>query len=184
MTETKAKTRVRISHLFLCFTVVAVIGFYANGLWLAYDDEKKLTPVLALNTVTKVLLAHHKKAGRFPETFADVDEKSWLLKPAPVVGHEGYYSLYFAHYYYLYTAVQPSICNIWALPAGNRREKGSTYFLVLSPDGIRRWKGPALSDDEIKRISPIPTEPELASIGLIEQEPIHFKRQSQRRAGM
>jgi hypothetical protein len=73
------------------------------------------------------------------------------------------------NYYYFYYLVDPRACTLWAIPINKRREEGSTFFLALTPEAARRWKGAPLGLEEIKRLPPIPEPLQLALLGLIEQ---------------
>ncbi|HZF38908.1 MAG TPA: hypothetical protein VE715_08795 [Blastocatellia bacterium] len=59
-------------------------------------------------------------------------------------------------------------CAIWAIPFGPQRHYASTFFVVLSPDWIRSWKGRAMSDEEIARIPAIPSPTDLAELKMRE----------------
>jgi len=61
-------------------------------------------------------------------------------------------------------------CTVWAIPSGPKREEGSTHFLVITPDLIRHWKGPALSKIDIDSIAPAPTTNLLITLGMTEQK--------------
>jgi hypothetical protein len=80
-----------------------------------------------------------------------------------------------ANYYYLYYAVDSGACTLWAIPINKRREEGSTFFLALSPETVRRWKGAPLALDEIKRLPGIPEPAQLALLGLTEQQPTQLR---------
>ncbi len=53
-----------------------------------------------------------------------------------------------------------------------KREEGSMHFLVITPDVVRRWKGPGLSKGDIDRIAPAPTGDLLNMPGMTEQRVI------------
>lgn len=163
--------------MILGLSVVAAIGSYAYGLWLASRQEQKKLPRLALDPIVKALRGYHRQAAKFPQTFAELEGRVWHHKDLPNFGDDGR-SLSAANYYYLYYQAGPSTCTIWAIPTGSRREEGSTIFVVLTPEAIRRWKGAPLSIEEIERLKPVPSPSELAVLGLIEQPPLHFKRRS------
>src|SRR5262249_36157617 len=62
-------------------------------------------------------------------------------------------------------------CAIWAIPLGPQRHYASTFFVVLSPDWIRSWKGRAMSDKEIAQIPAIPSPTVLADLKMRELPP-------------
>jgi hypothetical protein len=72
----------------------------------------------------------------------------------------------------MYSKVDPLTCAFWAIPSGPRREEGSTHFLVIGPEGIGRWKGPALSKADIDKLEPVPTADVLNVMGMTEQSMI------------
>ncbi|MDQ3181432.1 MAG: hypothetical protein M3Q33_13030, partial [Acidobacteriota bacterium] len=60
---------------------------------------------------------------------------------------------------------------------GKEREESPTWFLVVTPDTCRRWKGATLPLEQIERIEPNPSIKELGVFGLIEQPAVNFKDQ-------
>ena len=80
-----------------------------------------------------------------------------------------------ANYYYIYYLIDGGTCTLWAIPINKRREEGSTFFLALSTETARRWKGAPLALDEIKRLPALPEPAQLALLGLTEQQPIQLQ---------
>ena len=81
------------------------------------------------------------------------------------------------NYYYFYTQISPHQFTLWAIPTGNSREDAPTWFLVVSPDICRRFKGAALPLEHIDRIEADPTLKKLGVLGLIEQPLVDLKNQ-------
>ena len=53
---------------------------------------------------------------------------------------------------------------------------GAIYFLVLTPTGREKWKGPALQLKEAATISGTPTYAQLAILGMVKQDPLPQRR--------
>jgi hypothetical protein len=169
-----ARTGFRFSYLILGFSVVAAVGSHFYALWDASQQEKAMLPRPAVDHIIKALRAYHQKTGRFPQSFADFDTRIWRQSPARTLGGDGR-NLAMANYYYIYSLVDSGTCTLWAIPINKRREEGSTFFLALSPETARRWKGAALALDEIKHLPGLPEPAQLALLGLTEQQPIQLK---------
>src|SRR5262249_946515 len=146
--------------------------FYA--VWAASQQEQALLPRPAVDHIIKALRAYHQKTGRFPQSFAELDTRVWRQSPARKLEGDGH-SLSMANYYYIYYLVDSGTCTLWAIPINKRTEEGSTFFLALTPEAARRWKGAALALDEIKRLPSLPEPAQLALLGLTEQQPIQLK---------
>jgi hypothetical protein len=174
MSMAEGKTKFRLSYLILGFSIVAAVGSYAYGLWVTSQQEKNMLPRIALDPIVKALRAYHHQAGRFPSTFADLEGSVWHHKQMPNFGDAGR-SLSMAHYYYAYYLAEPRTCTIWAIPVDRRREEASTLFVVLTPESIRRWKGPSLSPQDIRRVPSVPSQAQLAVLALTEQPPIDLR---------
>ena len=182
MPSAEEKTSVRFTYVFLGFWILAAIGSYLYALWTASQQEKALQPKPAVDQIVKALRTYHHQAGRFPQTFVELEARVWRHNHAPNFGDDGR-SLSMANYYYLYFAIDSGACTLWAIPINKRREEGSTFFLTLSPETVRRWKGAPLALDEIKRLPGIPEPAQLALLGLTEQQPIQLQRARNGREG-
>jgi hypothetical protein len=66
--------------------------------------------------------------------------------------------------------VSDNQCAVWAIPLGPRRQYGSTFFLVLSPEWRKVWKGGALEEEAIPAIPAVPSMDELASLQMREEQ--------------
>jgi len=174
MPSPEGKSGFRFSYLILGFSIVAVIGSYLYSLWSASQREKALLPRPAVDQIVKALRTYHNQVGRFPQSFVELEARVWRHTRTPDFGDDGR-SLSMANYYYLYYAVDSGACTLWAIPINKRREEGSTLFLALSPDTLRRWKGAPLALDEIKRLPSVPEPAQLALLGLTEQPPLQLQ---------
>ena len=162
----------------LCFS--GLLDFGCNRLvpvrpLAASQQEKAWQPKPAVDQIVKALRTYHHQAGRFPQSFVELEARIWRHNHSPNFGDDGR-SLSMANYYYLYYAVDSGACTLWAIPINKRREEGSTFFLTLSPETVRRWKGAPLALEEIKRLPALPEPAQLALLGLTEQQPIQLQR--------
>jgi len=170
-------TGLRLSYILLAFSLLAVVGSYLYGLWTTSQQEKSMLPRPAVDQIIKALRAYHNQAGRFPESFAQLEGRVWRHSRPPNFGEDGR-SLSMANYYYIYYPIDARACTLWAIPINKRREEGSTFFLALSAETARRWKGAPLALEEIKRLPSVPEPAQLALLGLTEQQPIQLQRSS------
>ena len=164
------KTAVRLTYVVLGFCLLAAAGSYLYLLWTGYQEEKALLPRSALDHMVKALRAYHRQAGTFPESFAQLEARVWRNSGPLNFGEDGR-SLSLYNYYYIYYLVDSSTCALWAIPINKRREEGSTFFLALSPEAVRRWKGAPLALTEIGQLPSVPSTAQLALLGLTEQPP-------------
>jgi hypothetical protein len=156
MPSAEGRTGFRFTFLVLGFSVVAAVGPYCYSLWAASQQEKAMLPRPAVDQIVKALRSYHHQAGKFPPTFSELETRIWRHSRPPNFGEDGR-SLSMSNYFYLYYAVDPSTCTLWAIPINKRREEGSTFFLALSPETVRRWKGAPLALAEINQLPSVPT---------------------------
>ena len=175
MSQSISARRLRMSFLALGAAVVAVIVAYAATTILEARRLREQTPRLAVDSLVKALRAHHRQTGRFPDDFRELEARVWKRKNAPDFGVDNR-SMSVANYFYIYARVGAGVATIWIIPTGPRREEGSTHFLLLTPDNLRRWKGAPLSLEEVKRLPPVPQYREMALLGMTEQRPIELTR--------
>lgn len=173
MNQTAGRPRMRISFLMLGFAAAALVVIYATVSLLDAWRAGEQRPRLAADSLVKALRAHHRQTGRFPADFRELEARVWKHKKAPDFGADGR-SLSVANYFYLYHPAPAGVCTIWIVPTGPRREEGSTHFLLLAPDALRRWRGAPLSLDELKKLPPAPQYREMALLGMTEQQQISF----------
>lgn len=176
MDEFAGKSRLRISFVMVAISLVALVVTYATVTIAAAWRAKEQMPRLAAESLVKSLRAYHQQTGRFPSNFRELEARVWKHKQVPDFGVDGR-SLSVANYYYIYYPVDASTCTVWIVPTGPRREEGSTHFLLLTPNGLRRWKGAPLSLDEVKKLPPaVPQYREMAVLGMTEQPSIDLKK--------
>jgi hypothetical protein len=170
MVEQK-RSKLHVSFILTGVMLTGLFTTYAGIAITASWRAQKEMPRLAVDSLVKALRAHYQQTGRFPKDFQELETRIWRHKQLPEFGSDGR-ELAIANYYYIYYLVDARTSTIWIVPTGARREEGSTFFIVLTPESLRRWKGAPLTLDEIKRLSPVPQSQELAVLGLTEQSPI------------
>jgi hypothetical protein len=175
MNEANSKSSLRISFVMAGVGLVAIIVTYASLTIAAAWRANNQTPRLAVESLVKALRTYHRQTGSFPKDFRELEGRVWKHKQPPDFGADGR-SLSAAYYYYLYYPVDAHTSTIWVVPTGPRREEGSTHFLLLTPDNLRRWKGAPLSLDEIKKLSSVPEYKEMGVLGMTEQQPVDLTK--------
>lgn len=156
-------------------TLAALIITYASLTLATALRERSSVPRLGIDSLVKALRTYHQQSGRFPKDFRELEALVWKHKRKPDFGVDGR-TLSIANYYYLYHMVDARTATIWAVPTGPRREQASTHFLVLTLEGMRRWKGAPLDLEEVSRLRPVPDHRELALLGMTEQPPIDLRK--------
>lgn len=169
------KGKMRITLALFGLSIAALVIVYAattiRGAW----REREQTPRLAVESLVKALRAHHRQTGRFPNDFRELEARVWRHKTPPDFGADGK-NLSAANYYYIYHQADARTATIWIIPTGPRRNEGSTHFLLLTPDDLRRWKGAPLSLDEVKKLPSVPQYREMGVLGMIEQSRIDLTK--------
>ena len=169
MFEGARKQRFKLTFVILGVGVLVLVISFAYGTWAKTQREREMVPRLAADSLIKSLRQFQRQTGQFPDHFMQVEERIWKHSKVPDFGASKR-TLVVANYYYLYAKSDPMTCSVWAIPSGPKREEGSTHFLVITPDVIRHWKGPALSKSEIDSIAPEPTSNLLITLGMTEQK--------------
>lgn len=176
MSESTGRQSLRISFVMVGISLVALVVVYASVTIAAAWRAKEQMPRLAADSLIKSLQGYHRQTGSFPTSFRELEARVWKHKQAPDFGVDGR-SLTVANYYYIYYPVGASTCAVWILPVGPRCKEGSTYFLLLTPGGLRRWKGAPLTLDEVKKLpSTVPQYREMEVLGMTEQQPIDLNK--------
>jgi len=162
------KTGLKISFILLIVAAVVTIGCYIYSRWAESQRQQELLPRLAADSMIKGLRQYQRQAGQFPSDLAELEQRVWRHEKSPDFGPTKR-TLTVANYYYMYSRVDPLTCALWAIPSGPRREEASTHFVVVGPEVIRRWKGPALSKSDMDKLAPVPTSDVLSVLGMTEQ---------------
>lgn len=169
-------SRIKISLIIAPVALLLVVVIYVYSLW--RDDRKKTEdlPVEAVSQMMRDLLRFHDKRGGFPDDLQKLEGVIWEKNKNRAFSVANR-ALNHRNYYYFYTQITPHQFTLWAIPTGVSREDAPTWFLVVAPDGCRRWKGAALPLEQVDRIESNPSLKELGSFGLIEQPLIDLKNQ-------
>ncbi len=162
---------------FIALAAIAVFGgcVYGYHLYQLARAEEALVPQLAVAQLVNSLRAYQAKIGQFPKNFHEVNERIWRRNPPPAFGQEGC-DITLNHYWYFFTRINEETCAVWALPLGPKRELSKAFYVVLTPQWMRVWKGAALSDEQLRLIRNIPTPELLAQLGMKEQRVSRFEQ--------
>lgn len=164
-----------ITIVLLPVTVVVIVGVYVYSLWAAERQRTAETPVEAFDVMIRDLRSFHKKRGGFPKNLKELEGVVWEKKEAREFSKDGS-GLTHRNCHYLYTRISHHQFTLWAIPLGRQRDDAATWFLVVTPESNRRWKGAALSPEDVKTLSVQPSVNELSVLGLIEQPTILRRR--------
>jgi hypothetical protein len=158
----------KLTFIITPLMVILVLGSYFYSLWAAEVKRRDELPQDAAAALTRDLLKYHEKTGAFPEDLKSLVGKVWDARKEREFDPSG---KIFRHHnvYYLYSRQNPHLFSFWAVPSGERREEGVSWFISASPDTIRRWKGPAIADNQIDKLALQPSVQSLALVGLTEQ---------------
>jgi len=170
------KHRFGFSYALLALMLLIYLGSWAYSAyaaeWRAKSQIPRVDPVLK---IIKGLRQYQHDKVRFPPSFNEVEASYWKHPNPPAYGNSGR-TVTVQNYYYYYTFLTPTRCSLWMIPVGPHIEESNSYFLILSPDDRRKWKGPAFSVKEAAAISGTPTYAELALLGMIEQDRLPQKK--------
>lgn len=164
----KSKTRPSFSKLKITWLMLAIAGTLAAGsygwhLYSLFRDWQLNMPQPQLEKLTGDLRLYHSRTGKFPTTFTEINDLLWHTKPTPNYGDDGRQART-KNYYYFYTRVDEQTCAIWALPMGPQRQYASSFFVVLTIQWLRSWRGKAIADDVISKLPAIPNLDQLAAL--------------------
>ena len=168
-------SRIKLSLIVAVMALFIVIAAYIYSLWSVDRKKSAEMPVEAVSMMMRDLLRFHEKRGGFPEDLQKLEGVIWERKNRLFSAENR--ALNHRNYYYFYTRISHHQFTLWAIPTGSQREESPTWFLVVSPETCRRWKGAALPFEQIDRIEPNPSLKELGVLGLIEQPMVDLKNQ-------
>ncbi|MGE3384951.1 MAG: hypothetical protein AB7L70_18635 [Pyrinomonadaceae bacterium] len=171
--------RLKISIVLTPLVLLLVVGVYIYSLWAAENEKAQDLPMDAASMMMRDLLRYHEKRGGFPASLKSLDGIVWEKKPREfsIDGR----ALTHRRYYYFYSRIDHHHFTLWAIPTGRLREEAVTWFMSVTPQAGRRWKGGALPLDQIDRVDANPTIKELGTLGLIEQSAVDLR--SRQKAG-
>ncbi|MDQ3751216.1 MAG: hypothetical protein M3367_19695 [Acidobacteriota bacterium] len=165
----------KLTFIITPLMVVLVLGSYFYSLWAAEVKRRDEMPQDGAAALSRDLLKYHEQTGTFPEELRPLVGKVWDTKKKREFDQTG---KVFQHgkVFYLYARHTPHSFSLWAVPSGERREEGISWYILASPDAIRRWKGPAIPDNQVEKLMPAPSVQLLALLGLTEQPPISLRK--------
>ena len=165
----------KLTFIITPLMVVLVLGSYFYSLWAAEARRRDELPVDGAAALVRDLLKYHERTGAFPEELRLLVGKVWDAKKERSFDQTG---KVFGHgkVFYLYARRSPHLFSLWAVPSGERREEGVSWYILASPDSIRRWKGPAIPDNQVEKLNDAPSVQLLALLGLTEQPPTDLRK--------
>lgn len=155
--------------------VVLVLGSYFYSLWAAEVKRRDKLPQDGTSILIRDLLKYHEKSGAFPEDLRVLMGKVWDAKKTREFDPSGK-ALRHKNVFYRYSRIESHQFSLWAVPSGERREDGVSWFISASPERIRRWKGLAIADNQIDKLAFQPSVQSLALLGLTEQSPTDLRK--------
>ncbi len=167
--------RLRISLVLIPVAIAVVVGIYVYSLWASERRRSAEIPVEAASVMMRDLLVFHEKRGSFPIDLKQLEGVVWEKKSGRRFSIDDR-ALSHRNYYYLYTRAGEQRFSLWAVPMGKLREEAPTWFLTVTPESCRRWKGPALPLEQVGKIKTTPSIAELGILGLSEQAKMDFPR--------
>lgn len=171
-TKTKLESRkLKVTYLLLGFAAVAAISGYGWHVYSLFRDWQFNTPQSQVERLIRDLRRYQAQTNHFPTSFTEINELLWQTQPKPDYGVDGRQARV-KHYYYYYTRVEQQKCVLWALPLGPQRQYAASFFVVITPNWMRGWKGKALADDVIGKVPAIPSPGDLATLSMREI-PVH-----------
>lgn len=159
--------KLRITYLSISLAAVAICAGYGWYLYTLFRDAQFNMPQPQIERLTRDLRLFHSRTRRFPKDFNETNDLIWHTLPKPDYGADGRQTRV-KNYRYIYTRVNDRQCAIWAIPLGPQRHYASTFFVILSPDWMRSWKGRAMSDEEMEQIPAVPSPTTLAELRMQE----------------
>lgn len=163
--------RLKISLASLPLAAAVLIGVYVYSLWADERRRSADVPVEAASMMMRDILAFHGKRGSFPGDLKQLEGVVWDKKPGRGFSL-GNRALSHRNYLYLYTRLTAHRFTLWAVPTGSARDNATTWFLSVTPEQCRRWKGAALPIHSAKEMVTAPSTTELGVLGLTEQPKI------------
>lgn len=160
--------RLKITLILVPIAAVTVVGVYIYSLWASERQRTAEAPVEAFDVMVRDLRSFHSKRGSFPKDLKVLEGVVWEKKEGRKFSKDGS-GLTHRNYHYIYMPIGHHQFALWAIPMGRRREEAATWFIVITPESQRRWKGPALTPEDVKGLELHPTAQQLNVLGLIEQ---------------
>jgi hypothetical protein len=173
--EFMKNSSMKLTFIITPLMVVLVLGSYFYSLWAAEVKRRDELPQDGASALVRDLMKYHEQTGTFPEELRPLVGKVWDAKKQRNFDQTG---KVFQHgkVFYLYARLNPHHFSLWAVPSGERREEGVSWYILASPDALRRWKGPAIPDNQVQKLNSAPSVQLLALLGLTEQPPTDLRK--------
>ena len=165
----------KLTFIITPLMVVLVLGSYFYSLWAAEAKRRDEMPQDGAAALTRDLLKYHEQTGAFPEDLRALVGRVWDAKRPRDFDQSGKVFRH-NHVFYLYARQTSHLFSLWAVPSGERREEGISWYILSSPERIRRWKGPAIADNQVDKLISQPSVQTLALLGLTEQPAADLKK--------
>ena len=135
-------SKLRLTYLFALLSAVLALGGYGYHLYALFQEARRTKPAPQVERLIKDLRSFHAHSRHFPASFVEINERLWQTQPPPDYGANGR-TAHTRNYEYRYTRVNADTCAFWALPTGPRRHYAAAYFVVVTPQWLRVWRGKA-----------------------------------------
>jgi hypothetical protein len=167
----------------LLMLVFAALLAIAGRLYAAHDANQQLaaqTPQLAAKTLSLDLRLFAQKKNRFPVDWVELEDVLWRPRrnqgreesPRVSILSNGPRLYLRDNYLYLYTFANDKTCTFWAVPRGPLRESSQTVFVLVTPQTLESWRGPALADEAVSKIPQggLPTFEQMALLAMSKEQ--------------
>lgn len=160
-------SKLKATYALLAFAVIVALGSYGWHLYTLYQAWQRATPQPQVERLIRDLRRFHAETKQFPLNFHELNDRLWHTQPSPEYGTDGKQARV-KNYLYQYTQVESHKCVFWALPIGAQREYGAAFYVVITPEWVRGWKGKALTDERLEGLPAIPNGGKLTELGMRE----------------
>lgn len=154
MSFASGRARFRVSYIITIITMFGAIFCYGFSVWSATRKYDAKLPKDASDSIIRALMAYHEGAGAYPSTFVEVEENVWKHKKPPNFGENGR-TLTAYNYNYILFKLGPHECALYVIPGGERRTEAPSYYFYLTTQGLWKWKGPAMREEDVMRLKPV-----------------------------
>jgi hypothetical protein len=182
----------RFAYVMFVLSVMLFIASAAYSSWCYHNRREANLPVSGIETLVAALRDFHKRTGRFPKDFRELDEKIWQGTKKEQISNDGKsLTASLSNYHYTLHTINPANRSdtkapvkaaIWAVPVGPRSNEAATQFWYVTPTEIEKWMGPALTSQNICVVKTIPTEQQLALLVMMKQATDKTRRQTASRS--
>lgn len=149
-----SRVRVRVSYIITLVTFLGAVFCFAFSVWWESRKYDAALPKDGSDSVIRGVLAYHQGAGTFPKNFVEVEEAIWKRKKPPNFGDTGRtFNIY--NYNYIYFRLGPHECALYAIPGGVRRSEAPSFYFYVTTQGVWKWKGPALGEEDLTKLRPV-----------------------------